>query len=98
MHHSRVSAVVIDCDDIEAGVNFWTRALGIDVVERDEQGPYVDLGRSALGLQLLLQHVPEPKTAKTRVHLDVETDDIEAEVARLEALGARRRRPSRTGG
>jgi hypothetical protein len=35
--------------------------------------------------------VPESKTAKTRVHLDIETDDVEAEAQRLEALGARRR-------
>ena len=88
MHRSRVSALVIDCDDLEAGVGFWTRALGVKVVEREADGVYVDLGRDATGLQLLLQRVPEPKTAKTRVHLDVETDDVDAEVARLEDLGA----------
>jgi hypothetical protein len=41
-------------------------------------------------LRLLIQKVPEPKTSKSRVHLDIETDDIEAEVGRLEALGATR--------
>ena len=40
-------------------------------------------------LHVELQRVPEPKTAKTRIHFDIETDDVAAEVARLEALGAR---------
>jgi predicted enzyme related to lactoylglutathione lyase len=40
--------------------------------------------------KLLLQAVPEPKTAENRMHLDIDTPDLEAEVARLEALGARR--------
>jgi predicted enzyme related to lactoylglutathione lyase len=39
---------------------------------------------------LLLRRVPEPKTVKNRMHLDVIVDDIETEVSRLEALGARR--------
>jgi len=39
---------------------------------------------------VLLQRVPEPKTAKTRVHFDLRVDDVDAKVAELEALGARR--------
>lgn len=53
------------------------------------EDPYATLGDIG-GLHIVVQRVPEPKTAKSRVHLDIETDDIEAEVQRLEALGARR--------
>jgi predicted enzyme related to lactoylglutathione lyase len=41
-------------------------------------------------LMVLLQKVPEPKTCKSRMHIDFEADDIDAEVRRLESLGARR--------
>jgi len=88
MHRSRLQSVVIDCDDLEAGIAFWTRALGVEVLSRD--APYVSLESPQPGLKLILQSVCEPKTAKTRVHLDIETDDVEAESVRLESLGARR--------
>jgi catechol 2,3-dioxygenase-like lactoylglutathione lyase family enzyme len=87
MHRSRLQSLVIDCDDLEAGIAFWTRALGTEVVGRDE--PYVSLESPQPGLKLLLQSVCEPKTAKSRVHLDIETDDVEAESLRLESFGAR---------
>jgi hypothetical protein len=44
-------------------------------------------------MRVLLQRVPEAKVAKSRIHLDIETDDVGAEVARLEGLGARRTVP-----
>jgi len=90
MHRSKLGTLVIDCDDIEAGEHFWTGALGTDVRFRRE--PYVGLRGRFGGLDVLLQHVPEPKTAKSRIHVDFWTDDLEAEVARLETLGARRQR------
>ena len=43
--------------------------------------------------KLLLQAVDEPKTTKNRMHFDIETPNVDAEVARLEALGARRLEP-----
>lgn len=39
-------------------------------------------------MRLLLQHTADMKTGKERMHLDIETDDVESEVRRLEALGA----------
>jgi catechol 2,3-dioxygenase-like lactoylglutathione lyase family enzyme len=89
MHRSRLGSIVIDCDDLERGVLFWSGALGLSEADRDET--YVELRPYVSGLRILLQRVPEPKTAKTRVHLDIETDDIDAEVQRLVALGARKR-------
>jgi len=52
--------------------------------------PYVGLEPTASGLRLSLQQAPERKTVKGRLHLDIETDDLEAEARRLEDLGARR--------
>jgi catechol 2,3-dioxygenase-like lactoylglutathione lyase family enzyme len=88
MHRSRLQSVVVDCDDLEAGERFWTQALGVDVLGKDEQ--YVLLEPVCGQLRFLLQHVPEPKTCKARVHLDIESDNLDAEVARLEGLGAKR--------
>ena len=91
MHRSMLSSVIIDCDDLDAGVRFWSGALGSEVATWES--PYVFLKTKPGGLHIGLQHVPEPKTAKSRVHLDIQTDDLDAEVARLEALGARRQQP-----
>ncbi len=90
MHRSRVSTVVIDCaeEGYERGVDFWSRALGREPLPTD--GPrYTSLrGRAGGdgGVFVLLQRVPKDELA---IHLDIETDDVEAEVGRLEKLGAR---------
>ena len=81
--------LVLDCQDPTALAVFWAAAL--DYVSVGEAGAYVMLlpnGRP--GPKLLLQQVPEAKTTKNRMHLDIDAADIEAEAARLEDLGARR--------
>jgi predicted enzyme related to lactoylglutathione lyase len=81
--------LVLDCTDPQRLAAFWAPALGY--VNLGVVGSYVLLlpdGR--LGPKLLLQQVPEPKTTKNRMHLDIEAADIEAEASRLEALGATR--------
>ena len=81
--------LVLDCEDPERLAEFWAPALGY--VSVGAVGSYVVLfpdGRP--GPKLLLQAVPEPKTGKNRMHLDIDADDIEAEASRLEGLGARR--------
>ncbi len=85
-HHSRLAGVIIDCrtDDLEAAADFWTAALG-DKNRREAQGEYVALDAAA-GLYAAVQKVDHP----SRVHLDIETDDIPAEIARIERLGARK--------
>ena len=91
MHRSRVTNLIIDSDDLERNLAFWSAALGIDNWGLD--GPednYGVLKESVGGLHVELQRVPERKTAKNRVHLDIETDDVDAEVHRLEELGATR--------
>ncbi len=88
-HRSKLSQIVIDCADLDAGLAFWGGALGLDTAAATIEEPYGTLGDIG-GLHIVAQRVPEPKTAKSRVHLDIETDDLEAEARRLEALGARR--------
>ncbi|MBI2169788.1 MAG: VOC family protein [Actinobacteria bacterium] len=87
---------VLDCSDPQALAKFWGAALGYQPVM--ETGPYVVLGPDAAagdgqGPIIVLQGVPEPKQGKNRMHLDIHVDDIEGEVARLEALGAVRADP-----
>lgn len=90
MRRSRLSTILIDCapDAFERGVRFWSGALGKEPIPTDEAS-YVSL-RGRLGGEggplVLIQRVPEAERA---IHLDMETDDVEAEVARLEGLGAR---------
>ena len=89
MHRTRVGSLVIDCHDLLAGLAFWTAALDVSEIEGDPHTEvYVSLGHVVGGLRLLLQRVPEQKVAKSRLHLDIETDDVDAEVARLTSLGA----------
>src|SRR5262245_17644483 len=87
MHRSRLAGFIIDCQtqDLDAAASFWTQALGFSM-KPDMQERYRDLETGRLGLHIEVQQVDHP----SRVHLDIETDDIEAEVRRLEGLGAKR--------
>lgn len=90
MHHSRLCTIVIDCqvDELAPVTDFWSRALGkpIASVDQDGDGKYAELQTAPDEPIILLQKVDHA----SRVHLDIETDDLDAEVARLEQLGARR--------
>jgi predicted enzyme related to lactoylglutathione lyase len=82
--------LTLDCNDLHGMVRFWQSALGL-VVQGVIEGRYVSL--SGQGIALTLQHVPEPKSAKNRLHLDLLVHDVGAEVQRLEGLGASRLTP-----
>lgn len=84
--------VTMDCTDLDATATFWQAALGCAVAGVIE-GRFVSL--SSPGLALTLQRVAEPKAAKNRMHLDLLVDDVDAEVRRLEGLGASRLTPVR---
>jgi predicted enzyme related to lactoylglutathione lyase len=89
MHRSRFCTLVIDCkvEDIDKATVFWSRAFGKPIAPRDaDSGNYRELVTKNDELIILLQRVDHP----SRVHLDIEADDLEAEVKRLEALGAKR--------
>jgi catechol 2,3-dioxygenase-like lactoylglutathione lyase family enzyme len=88
MHHSRLCAVLIDCRtaDIDAAARFWAQALGrqVDANHPSTRGNYRMLETPPDEPIVEIQRVDH----ESRVHLDIETDDIHAEVARLEKLGA----------
>jgi predicted enzyme related to lactoylglutathione lyase len=91
MHHSKLAGFIIDCQttDLDAAAKFWTQALGYKVTPPTNPADaelYRTFDTGAGGLHVEVQKVEHP----SRVHLDIETDDIEAEVKRLEGLGARR--------
>lgn len=89
MHHSRFCAFIIDCNtyDLEEAARFWSQALGRPLRERKpgDNPKYIALHMRPDEPHCEVQRVGHA----SRVHIDIETDDIEAEVARLEKLGAR---------
>ena len=86
MHKSRLGTLIIDCktDDLIREAEFWSAALGGKVGRTDPNGRYQDIDTDPSDPKIILQNVDHP----SRIHLDIETDDREAEVARLENLGA----------
>jgi predicted enzyme related to lactoylglutathione lyase len=90
MHRSRLCGFIIDCrtDDVEAAADFWSRALGMPLRRPPgvDEGIYREISTGDDGFKIEVQQVDHP----SRLHLDIESDDIEAEVRRLEALGAKR--------
>lgn len=89
MHYSRLCALLIDCNtpDIDAAARFWADALGrpVDMDHPGTRENYRMLETPDGEPIVQIQRVSH----ESRVHLDIETDDIPAEVARLEALGAK---------
>ena len=92
-HRSRLCALLFDCSEpaFEPSIAFWSGALGRPALPRREpDARYVTLETDRrLPLDLMLQRVA---AAESGLHVDIETDDVDAEVRRLEGLGARRKR------
>jgi hypothetical protein len=88
MHKSRFSTIVIDCKgDLDVAVKFWSAALGRAAHQESPDDPnYWELATTRDEPKLLVQKVDHD----SRAHLDIESNDLEAEVARLEKLGAKR--------
>jgi predicted enzyme related to lactoylglutathione lyase len=90
-HRSRLAGFIIDCQDTDSdtAATFWGAALGLQPLasETDDDGAqYAQLLDAPGELHVEVQRVSHA----SRVHLDIEADDIDAEATRLEALGARR--------
>jgi glyoxalase superfamily protein len=89
MGHKATVELVLDCHEPKRLAKFWREAL-------DYRDYYTDANlavlvpKEGIASPLLLQGVPEPKAGKNRMHVDIVVDDIESEVDRLQALGARR--------
>ena len=87
MHRSRLAAFVIDCKDgdIDKAAQFWSSALGRKI-DSSEDPKYRGLSARDEEPMVLIQQVDHD----SRIHLDIEADDLDAEVARLEKLGAKK--------
>jgi predicted enzyme related to lactoylglutathione lyase len=86
-HKSQLGGLIIDCppsQDLDAAAAFWAKALGLKKRRVPDSPNYVFLDGEAGGLEIAVQRIDH----EPRVHIDIEADDIEAEVARLEKCGA----------
>ena len=87
MHRSRLGNIVIDCktDDLLSEARFWSAALGYPLPhDLDAIGQFIQLVTPPGDVQVIIQRVGH----EARAHLDIETDSIDLEIARLERLGA----------
>ncbi len=90
MHRSKLCTIMIDCeaDAWKQSVDFWSGAFGSGLDKPyNEKDRYFWLAEDVNGTRIGVQRTD----GEAGVHLDIETDDVDAEVARLEALGARRK-------
>ena len=83
-----VGQIGIDVNDMNRAITFWTELLGLEVDNRDDE--FTNFKKQNDGPRLYVQKVPEPKTAKTRLHLDIAVEDMDAAVARGVELGAKK--------
>ena len=89
-HRSRLAGFIIDCqtDDLDDAARFWSHSLGVSIGEStvEDTAAYIPFDHTPGDLHIEVQKVAHP----SRVHLDIESDDIDAEADRLEKLGAKR--------
>jgi predicted enzyme related to lactoylglutathione lyase len=84
-----LNEIVFDSGNPEALARFWQALIGGDVEVESRDWAALD-GGDELGFYIGFQRVPERKSAKNRLHLDVEVDDLETAVDEAEQLGARK--------
>jgi hypothetical protein len=86
VHRSRFSTLLIDVphDEVPAAAGFWSAALGVPARPEPGEEQFTSLPGAFPGLVMAIQAVDD----QARYHLDIETDDVDAETARLLGLGA----------
>lgn len=89
VHYSRLSDVVIDvpAGDHDSEMAFWNAATGELPFQLGSHPEYHRMTLARQDVGLLIQRIAD---GPARVHLDIHTDDLDAEVSRLERLGAER--------
>jgi predicted enzyme related to lactoylglutathione lyase len=91
-----VGYLVIDTADPQRLAPFWCALLEVSVAETIGDGQFVVLSRAKDGLTVGFQQVPDVKTGKNRLHLDLIVDDLDTATAEIEALGGRWLEPGQT--
>jgi predicted enzyme related to lactoylglutathione lyase len=90
----RIQCITVDCEDPKKLADFWVAALDWKITEADDEGVVIELldGSPEVGRipDILFYKNPDKKTVKNRLHFDLRPLNQAAEVARLEALGARK--------
>ena len=97
----RVDGLVIDGADTMALARFWAAMFDTEIASianegRPNEAHYVDVAATDGTPLLRFQRVPEAKTVKNRLHLDIEVDDLHPAIARVQALGGSVIQPSLT--
>src|ERR687893_3174687 len=85
-----VDWLAIDCADPAALARFWAEALDYKTLPGEDPDEAAIVPKDGKGTQILFMRVPEGKSVKNRLHLDLRPDDRDAEVERLIGLGARK--------
>ena len=85
---NRLAGITIDCADPARLASFWSAVLDIPVTgEHGADAGWATAGSRLAPPRLTFQRVPEPKTGKVRLHLDIQVDDIGAARQQVEDLG-----------
>lgn len=82
-----LKGITIDVADLDRAIEFWGRVLQVGVRHREE--PYVWLDEVSPGVVLVLQWVGEEKTSKTRMHLDLSSEDPDGLISAIQSWGGR---------
>lgn len=87
--------LTLDVNDPERMIRFWSAVLDYTLEDEErfdepEQVYWSLVDPAGIGPRIVIQRVPEPVSAKTRLHIDIRVPDIEAEAARAVSLGAER--------
>jgi predicted enzyme related to lactoylglutathione lyase len=93
---AKVGFLVIDSVDPAALAPFWCGLLGVNVAQTLNEGQFLVLSPAEDGLTIGFQRVPQAKTGKSRLHLDLVVDDLDVATAEVEALGGRWLEPGNT--
>ena len=80
-----LSEIGIDVEDLDRSARFWSAVLGMKVTSRT--GQYLNFEQQGSGPTVYLQKVPEKKTAKSRMHIDISVEDVDDALAQVESLG-----------
>lgn len=91
-----VGYLVIDTPDPQRLAPFWCALLDVNVDATIGDGQFVVLSRAKDGLTVGFQQVPDAKSGKNRLHLDLIVDDLDTATAEIEALGGRWLEPGQT--
>ena len=93
---AKAGYLAIDTVDPNHLAPFWCALLGVEVDTTIGEGGFLILSPTEDGLTVGFQRVPEAKTGKNRVHLDLVVDDLDAATAEVEQLGGRWLEPGTT--